>query len=68
MLTLGYSTLSAASSFASVGSIVVFAVGVAVGLAVGVFDDDVQPHVPTTSAATMVTNIDNFSGFVFLPP
>jgi hypothetical protein len=44
------------------------AAGVAVGVAVASFDDDVQPHVPTTNAAKMVTHTANVNGFIFSPP
>jgi hypothetical protein len=43
------------------------AAGVAVGVAVTSFDD-VQPHVPTTNAAKMVTHTANVNGFIFSAP
>jgi len=43
---------------------VVFGVGVGVRVTVGVFDDDVQPHIPMINAAMIVTNTANVNGFI----
>lgn len=43
-------------------------VEVVVEVEVGVFDDDVQPHMPMINAAMRVTNTANVNVFISLPP